>query len=80
LKKAKPKMTPAQCRQPRELLALTQEQLADMADLSGSTVADFEVGHLAAACLSDALEVTLLAAGAEFIAENGEGPGVRLRK
>ena len=73
-------MTPAQCRQARELLALTQEQLADMADLSSSTVADFEEGRGVAECLSDAIAVTLLAAGAEFITGNGEAPGVRLRK
>jgi transcriptional regulator with XRE-family HTH domain len=62
-------MTPKQCRQTRELLGLTQEQLADMADLSGSTVADFEAGRPIADCLADALEVALEAAGAEFIEE-----------
>jgi transcriptional regulator with XRE-family HTH domain len=73
-------MTPAQCRVARNLLRLTQEQLADMADLSSSTVADFEGGREVADCLSDALAVTLLAAGAEFFTEHGESPGVRLRK
>ncbi|MGJ0509534.1 MAG: helix-turn-helix transcriptional regulator [Methylocystis sp.] len=71
-------MTPVQCREARELLGLTEEQLADMADLSGSTVADFEAGRGVADCLADALEVTLEAAGAEFIADGG-GAGVRLR-
>jgi predicted transcriptional regulator len=73
-------MTPAQCREARKLLALTQEQPADMADLSSSTVADFEDGRGVADCLSDSLMVTLLAAGAEFIAENGEAAGMRLRQ
>jgi hypothetical protein len=31
-------------------------------------------------CLVDALEVTLETAGVEFIAENGGGPCVRLKK
>jgi transcriptional regulator with XRE-family HTH domain len=62
-------MTPEQCRQARELLGLTQDQLADMADLSGSTVADFEAGKTIADCLADALEVALEAAGVEFIKE-----------
>jgi len=72
-------MTPDQCRDARELLRLTQEQFADMADLSVLTVADFEAGRHVADCLADALEVTLLAAGIEFIDQIGAGPGVRLR-
>lgn len=72
-------MTPAQSREARELLQLTQEQLADMADLSSSTVANFEAGYLVADCLVDALEVTLEAAGVEFIPESGGGSGVRLK-
>jgi hypothetical protein len=51
-----------------------------MADLSGTTVADLEGGRPVPDCLADALEVTLEAAGVEFIAENGGCPGVRLRK
>jgi transcriptional regulator with XRE-family HTH domain len=73
-------MTPAQCREARERLDLTQEQLADMADLSSATVADFEAGRSVADCLVDALQATLEAAGVEFIAENGGGAGVRLKK
>lgn len=52
----------------------------DIADLSSSTVADFEAGQSVADCLIDALEVTLVSAGIEFIPENGGGAGVRLRK
>lgn len=72
-------MTPAQSRVAREFLQLTQEQLADMADLSTSTVADFEAGHPVADCLVDALEVTLEAAGVEFILESSGDEGVRLK-
>jgi hypothetical protein len=55
------------------------EDLADMADLSSSTVADFEAGRSVADCLADALEVTLEAAGMDFFMENGVAV-VRLRK
>jgi DNA-binding XRE family transcriptional regulator len=64
-------MTPAQCRQARELLGLSQEQLADMADLSSATVVDFEAGRSVADCLADALEVTLEAAGVNFSDQDG---------
>ncbi|MGJ0507739.1 MAG: helix-turn-helix domain-containing protein [Methylocystis sp.] len=47
-------MTPAQCREARELLGLTEDQLAEMADLSGLTVSDFEAGRGVADCLADA--------------------------
>lgn len=73
-------MIPEQCRDARLLLGLSQEQPADMADLSASTVEDFELGGLAHFCLIDAVQVALEAAGVEFIAENGGGPGVSLRK
>jgi DNA-binding XRE family transcriptional regulator len=68
-------VTPQQCRDVRDLLGLTRERLADMADLSEWTVTDFEAGRDVADCLADALEVTLLAAGVEF----SEGASVRLR-
>jgi hypothetical protein len=74
-------ITPAQCRAARSLLDYDQGRLAEMAGLSLSTVVDFErsrrvVSKKAIAAVRIALE----AAGVEFIAENGGGPGVRLRK
>ena len=36
-------MTPAQCRAARALLAITQQRLADMADVSLHTITDFEM-------------------------------------
>jgi hypothetical protein len=52
-----------------------------MADLSDSTVVAFEAGSFVPDCLSDALEVTLLAAGVEFREDGGvslrEGLGSR---
>lgn len=63
------------------MLNLSQDQLAAAAGVARATVADFERGsrrpvpnNLAA------IQRALEAAGVEFIAENGGGPGVRLRK
>ena len=74
-------ITPAQCRGARGLLGMTQPALASAADLGLSTVVDFErsrrpVSRQAIQAIQAALEI----AGIEFIAENGGGPGVRLRK
>lgn len=68
-------MTPAQSRAARELLGLTQEQLAEMADLSLSTVQDLELGLPAHDCLVATIQVALEAAGIDFAG----GDGVRLR-
>jgi transcriptional regulator with XRE-family HTH domain len=73
-------MTPAESRAARELLRLSQEQLADMADLSLSTIQEFELGRAVHGCLVATIRVTFEAAGVEFIAENGGGPRVRLRE
>ncbi len=74
-------MTPAQCRSARALVDLTQPGLAAAAALGLSTVVDFERQRRA---VSDdavgAMKRALEAAGVIFIDENGEGPGVRLRK
>ncbi len=74
-------MTPAQSRAARSLLDWKQAQLAASAGLGLSTVVDFERNRRAVS--SDAvgaMRVALEAAGVEFIAENGGGAGVRLRK
>ncbi|EGP06608.1 hypothetical protein CSIRO_3864 [Bradyrhizobiaceae bacterium SG-6C] len=60
---------------------ITQPALAEMAGLGLSTIVDFEksrrdVSRDAVHAIRKALE----AAGIQFIAENGAGPGVRLRK
>src|SRR4051794_27366935 len=74
-------MTPSQCRAARALIDLTQPKLAAAAGLGLSTVVDFERGRRqvsteAAAAIRAALE----SAGIIFVEENGEGPGVRLKK
>jgi hypothetical protein len=74
-------MTPAQCRAARALLDWTQPELASTAAIGLSTVVDFErvrriVSYEAMAAIQRALE----AAGVIFTPENGDGPGVKLRK
>jgi DNA-binding transcriptional regulator YiaG len=74
-------MTPAQCRAARALLDWTQPKLAEAASLGLSTVVDFERARRAVSQEAALLiRVALEKAGIEFIAENGGGPGVRLRK
>jgi transcriptional regulator with XRE-family HTH domain len=72
---------PAQSRAARALLDWSQQHLAKMSNLGESTIRDFEkkrripsTNNLAAVCRA------LEDAGVIFIAENGEGPGVRLRQ
>jgi len=72
---------PAQCRAARALLDWSQQQLADAAKVGVVTVRQFE-GGLAQPrnATLDVLSRALETAGVIFVAENGEGPGVRLRK
>lgn len=74
-------ITPSQCRAARALLDWPQQQLADAAQVGIVTVRQFEGGG------SRPRRPTLYvmrrafeAAGVIFMEENGEGPGVRLRK
>ncbi len=74
-------LIPLQVRAARGLVSWSQTQLAKAAQVSLSTVRDFEKGRRTPfannlAALRSALE----AAGVEFIPENGGGPGVRLRR
>jgi transcriptional regulator with XRE-family HTH domain len=74
-------VTPAQSRAARALLDWSQPQLAESAGLGLSTVVDFERSRRAVPDKTvAAIRAALEAAGVEFIAENGGGPGVRLRK
>jgi DNA-binding XRE family transcriptional regulator len=75
------KMTPAQCRAARGLLGITQSQLAHAAGRGLSTVVDFEKERrLVSLGAVEAIRAALERAGIEFIAENGGGEGLRLRK
>ncbi|MBM2712780.1 helix-turn-helix transcriptional regulator [Mesorhizobium caraganae] len=74
-------MTPSQSRAARGLLDWSQQKLADQSNLSESSVRDFEKGRRVPSVNNlAAIRSALESAGVEFIAENGGGPGVRLRK
>jgi transcriptional regulator with XRE-family HTH domain len=73
--------TPAQVRAGRALLNISQIKLAELANLGVSTVVDFEKSRrrVSDAAL-EAMRAALQSAGVIFVSENGEGPGVRLKK
>ena len=75
-----PEITAEQCRAARALLGISQEDLTRLAEIQRATLSDFEQGNRAPQrrtllAIRRALEL----AGVEFIAENGGGPGVRLK-
>jgi transcriptional regulator with XRE-family HTH domain len=74
-------LTPAQSRAARALINWSQPQLAEASGAGVSTIRDFETGKRTPIANNlAALRTALEAAGVEFIAENGGGPGVRLKK
>jgi transcriptional regulator with XRE-family HTH domain len=74
-------MTPAQSRAARALLNWTQPKLAEEAGFGLSTIVDYEKERRIVSTTARAkIQAALESAGVEFIAENGGGAGVRLRK
>ena len=74
-------MTPAQSRAARALVNMTQPRLAESAGLGLSTIVDFERERRAVAPATvAAIRAALEAAGVVFLPENGNGPGVALRR
>jgi transcriptional regulator with XRE-family HTH domain len=74
-------MTPAQCRAGRGLVRWNQDDLAREAAVSVVTVRNFEnEKSVPQRATLEVMQRALEAAGVEFIAENGGGPGVRLKK
>jgi transcriptional regulator with XRE-family HTH domain len=74
-------MTSAQCRAARALLDMTQTELAEAASLGLSTVVDFEKGRREVSPTAvEKIRRALERAGIDFLAENGGGEGLRLRK
>ncbi len=77
------KVSIRQVKAARALLAWSQEQLATEADVSIPTIKRPEAQDWPLGGRSEAggkIRKALESAGVEFIAENGGGPGVRLRK
>jgi ribosome-binding protein aMBF1 (putative translation factor) len=74
-------MTPEQCRAARGLKDWSQTKLAAEARVGESTVRNFEAARsVPVANNLSAIQNALEAAGVIFVEENGDGPGVRLRK
>jgi DNA-binding XRE family transcriptional regulator len=63
------------------MLELTQTDLAKAAGISKTAVVDVEMGRSKPrASTITSIQRVLEAAGIIFVEENGEGPGLRLRK
>lgn len=74
-------MTPSQCRAARAMLNLEQVEVAKQAGIARATLIDFEKGvRIPRVATLAAIQAALEAAGAVFLAENGNGPGVALKK
>jgi DNA-binding XRE family transcriptional regulator len=73
-------LSPEQCRMARAALSLGVRDLAVLAKVSPTTITRLERGEGAYPRTLAAIRTALEAAGVEFIAENGGGAGVRLRK
>ncbi|GGE96162.1 hypothetical protein GCM10007285_24760 [Stappia taiwanensis] len=64
----------------RAALGLGIREVADLAKVSPTTVTRLERGEELKPRTVEAIRAALEAAGVIFIDENGEGPGVRLKK
>jgi transcriptional regulator with XRE-family HTH domain len=73
-------VTSAQFRAARALLNWTVRDLAERSGVHRNTVTRIEADATGQGRAILSLQSTLEGAGIIFIAENGEGPGVRLRK
>ncbi|QND57380.1 helix-turn-helix domain-containing protein [Mesorhizobium huakuii] len=74
-------MTPEQCRAARGLANISQDELAQAANVGLSTVRNFEAGRSTPVANNLAAMVKALeAVGVVLIPENGGGAGVRLAK
>lgn len=73
-------ITAEQCRAARALLNWTQDELAKQVSVSSVSIRAFEKGGEMRDSNRKLLQLTLEAAGVQFIPENGGGAGVRLAK
>lgn len=73
-------MDSVQCKMARAALGLGVRDLAEKASVSPNTVARLERGEELKPATVATIRAALETAGVIFIAENGGGPGVRLRK
>jgi transcriptional regulator with XRE-family HTH domain len=73
-------MIAVQCKMARVALDLGIRDLAQLAKVAPATISRFEAGEELKPRTVDAIQAVLETAGIIFVDENGEGPGVRLRK
>ncbi len=74
-------LSAGQVRAARGLIGWSQGRLSEASQVSTATIANFEAGkRIPIANNLAAIRTALETAGIIFIDENGEGPGVRLRK
>jgi DNA-binding XRE family transcriptional regulator len=74
-------ITPGQVKAARQLLGWTALKLAMRVGVSEKILLAFEAGdQLSPSLYLDLVRERLESAGVIFVEENGEGPGVRLRK
>lgn len=73
-------MTPEQSRMGRAALNWTIDKLSHETGVSRNTIARLEKGDKVNQSTNNVIRLALENAGVLFIDENGEGPGVRLRK
>jgi hypothetical protein len=73
-------ISPVQCKMARVAVGFGVRELAAAADVAPDTIVRFERGEDLRDRTVAAIRNALEAAGVEFIAENGGGRGVRLRK
>lgn len=73
-------MTSAQLRMARAAVGWTVRELAERSGVHRNTITRLESGADGEVRTFGTLQATLEAAGIIFINENGEGPGIRLKK
>ncbi|WP_217356445.1 helix-turn-helix domain-containing protein [Ruegeria arenilitoris] len=73
-------MKDIQCRMARVALGLGVRDLAKLSGVSQGTISRLERGEELKQSTVESICNALETAGVEFIAENGGGPGVRLRE
>ena len=74
-------MSPLQLKLARTALSLTVRQAAELAQVSHETIVGIESGRASVKEKTiEKLRAALEKAGCLFLDENGEGPGVRLKK
>lgn len=73
-------MNAAQCKMARAATGFGVRELAEAAGVSPNTVARLERGEVLRQLTIESIRSALERAGVEFIAENGGGAGVRLRR